>query len=84
MVLTGFGNREKVWNLNWALQGLEKCLNSILGLKKNEKVLKSVYDTCEPKGVEWVIGVNTWGVEGPRGVKHTALYEQLKLMPAYL
>ena len=49
MVLTGFGNREKVWNSDWALQGLEKCLNFILGLKK----------TCEPKRVKWVIGVKT-------------------------
>ena len=37
MVLTGFGNREKVLNLVWGIQGLEKCLNFIHGLKKSWK-----------------------------------------------
>ena len=83
-----FGNREKVWNLDWALQGLEKCLNFIHGLKKAWKSLENclwhlwtqrrqVGHMCENRP-------GTWGVDVPRGVKHTALYKQLKLTPAYV
>ena len=40
MVLTGFGNVEKFWNLKIASQGLEKVWNLMLGLEIFLKVLE--------------------------------------------